>query len=120
VKRQQKHYTTFSCNENPSTRRFPPRLAASDYSLTVLDPCYDATDPDEWQRFFSKYEPNGDVVCVTVAVDNQALTSLLLDQRQLRYEIAAKLMVDEVYDEEIGERRLERRLERGLGAHQKY
>lgn len=60
------------------------KQTASDYSLTVLDPCMDATNPDEWQRFFARYEPDGGVIAVTVAVNNRKLTRLLLQQRQLR------------------------------------
>ena len=78
------------------------KQTASDYSLTVLDPCKDATDPDEWRNFFAKYEPNGDVVCVTVSINNQALMKLLLRQRSLRHNITEKLLIDEVYDEEVG------------------
>jgi hypothetical protein len=72
---------------------------ASDYSLTVLDPCRDATDPDEWRNFFSRFEPNGNVACVTVAVDNTAFVSLLVRQRVLREKIDMVLDEDEEYDE---------------------
>ena len=69
---------------------------ASDYSLTVCDPCMDALSADEWRNFFSKYEPNGDVTCVCVAVDNEKLLVLLVKQRVLRNAIETGLMDDEV------------------------
>ena len=83
--------------------RFDEKVqTASDYSLTVCDPCLDALSADEWRNFFSKYEPNGDVTCVCVAVDNEKLLALLVKQRVLRNAIETGLMDDEVYDEEIG------------------
>ena len=83
--------------------RFDEKVqTASDYSLTVNDPCMDALSADEWRNFFSKYEPNGDVTCVCVAVDNEKLLKLLVRQRILRSAIEMGLMEDEVYDEGVG------------------
>jgi len=80
--------------------RFDEKVqTAADYSLTVHDPCEDAIDPDEWADFFSRF---GEVACITVALDNQTLVSLLCEQRRLRLEISLQLKENSSYDEEIG------------------
>ena len=51
---------------------------AQDYSILVQDPDADATNPDEWQQFFSQF---GHVSYVTVAIDNGDLVHKLADRR---------------------------------------
>ncbi|GMH94230.1 hypothetical protein TrST_g13678 [Triparma strigata] len=76
---------------------------ASDYSLTVHDPCPDAHTCDEWCDFFTRY---GEVAAVCVTLDNQNLVNLLVEQRRLRSEISLNLLNEnggsQSYDEEIG------------------
>jgi hypothetical protein len=47
----------------------------------VCDPDVDAVDPDEWERFFSKY---GTVAAVSVVLDNNDLLSRFAARRSLR------------------------------------
>ena len=85
--------------ENFLTRRFH---AASDYSLTVHDPCPDAHTCDEWCDFFTRY---GEVAAICVTLDNQNLVNLLVEQRRLRTQISLNLLNEnggsQSYDEEI-------------------
>jgi hypothetical protein len=58
---------------------------AQDYSIIVNDPDADATDPDEWQKFFSQF---GHVSYVTVAINNGELLKALAARRLLCRKIA--------------------------------
>ncbi|GMH93040.1 hypothetical protein TrVE_jg7780 [Triparma verrucosa] len=72
---------------------------AQDYSIMVNDPDANATDPDEWQKFFSQF---GHVSYVTVALNNGTLLSLLAKRkaimRQLGFETTAKKTEDQQID----------------------
>lgn len=60
---------------------------ASDYSVQVENPPFDeGYDPEDWKSYFSQF---GTVVAVTVAVDNEGLTKVLLERRSY-----LKLLVD--------------------------
>ena len=56
-----------------------------DYSIVVNDPDDDATNPDEWQQFFSQF---GHVTYVTVAINNGGLVTALAARRLLCRKIA--------------------------------
>lgn len=55
-------------------------LSSQDYSIVVLDPDEDATDPDEWFRFFSRF---GKVKYITVAKKNKNLGIILAKKEKL-------------------------------------
>mmetsp|Transcript_606 Transcript_606/g.975 ORF Transcript_606/g.975 Transcript_606/m.975 type:complete len:793 (-) Transcript_606:298-2676(-) len=57
-------------------------LSASDYSIKVDDPPLDATDPDEWKEFFSRFE-GAHVTYVTVGLDNKHVVNALIKRRLL-------------------------------------
>lgn len=64
-------------------------LTASDYSIQIDNPPADATDPEEWNRFFSQF---GDgVVYVTVALHNEELVNLLVKRRTLLKKIGDRV-----------------------------
>merc|ERR1719491_2322830 len=52
----------------------------SDYSIIVTNPPGDATDPDEWQQFFSQFDL-AHVTCCTVTLDNDLLVRYLVKRR---------------------------------------
>lgn len=54
---------------------------ASDYSIIVHDPPVDAFDPEEWRAYFSPY---GEVVAVSVCLDNGDLLERLARRKQLK------------------------------------
>jgi hypothetical protein len=62
-----------------------------DYSLAVTDPDNDATDPDEWMKFFEQF---GEVAAVTVHKNNgdllHALGQRAMIVRAIDYETGAK------------------------------
>jgi hypothetical protein len=53
---------------------------AQDYAIIVQDPDKDATDPEKWRAFFSKF---GHVTYVTVALDNGDLLQALASRRSI-------------------------------------
>jgi hypothetical protein len=55
-------------------------LTAQDYSIQVDNPPSDATDPEEWKRFFQQF---GNVAFVTVALNNEAVLEALAQRRDL-------------------------------------
>lgn len=67
----------------------------SDYSIQVLDPPSGDYDPDEWASFFSQF---GRVAAVTVAVDNEALTDVLIARRALLKRLTGRLPLDFAFD----------------------
>ena len=58
---------------------------AQDYSIMVDDPDADATNPDEWQAFFSQF---GHVSYVTCAINNGELIQKLAERRVTALKIA--------------------------------
>lgn len=62
----------------------------SDYSIKVENPPPDAYDPEEWKSIFSQY---GKVVAVTVAVDNEELTRILVKRRTYRNSLYKRLPI---------------------------
>jgi hypothetical protein len=67
----------------------------SDYTLQVLDPPSDATDPHEWYNFFSRY---GDVKMITVVKDTHKLTELLMTKVKLARACALRLSGEQRLD----------------------
>lgn len=57
---------------------------ASDYSIQIENPPADATDPEEWRRFFNHFadEEGKGVTLVTVALDNAKLVKALIQRRK--------------------------------------
>ena len=68
--------------------------SAQDYSLVVENPPLDASDPDEWYDFFSRF---GMVRYVTVNRENTTLLKLLLEKRLIlrRYPPAVRDTLDQ-------------------------
>ncbi len=68
--------------------------SAQDYSLVVENPPADASDPDEWYDFFSRF---GVVRYVTVNRENTALLKLLLEKRLIlrQFPAAARDLLDQ-------------------------
>ena len=68
---------------------------ASDYSINILNPPKDASDPKEWKDFFENIYIDRDVdvhvTCCTVGIDNQQLLLSLLRRRELRQRIRFNL-----------------------------
>ena len=66
---------------------------ASDFSIIINDPDPNATDPDEWKQFFEQCG-FGNVVSVTVALNNGPLITLLAARSeivdQIRLELAGQ------------------------------
>lgn len=93
--------------EHANTIQDESEQTASDYSVVVMDPRPDATDPDDWKHFFEEQCGFGKVVCVTVALNNAKLMKQLaaLDfiNEQLRFEIDEDAMksVPTSYQEQI-------------------
>jgi hypothetical protein len=73
------------------------RQTSSDYSLVVNDPPSNAYDPDEWEQYFSPY---GEVVAVTILVDNGELLERLAKRRYLKTMVES--MGDKQYRPSIG------------------
>lgn len=67
---------------------------AQDYSLVVRNPPPDASDPDEWEKFFGRF---GKVRYVTIVRNNKALMTLLLQKRLLVRDFPGIMSV-EAYD----------------------
>jgi hypothetical protein len=64
-------------------------LTASDFSIQVDNPPADATDPADWQTFFAQF---GQVVYVTVALDNAPLLRKLVQRRTILLQAHPHLM----------------------------
>jgi hypothetical protein len=60
-----------------ATKADEAEQTAQDYSLMVNDPDPDATDPDEWKKFFSQF---GHVSYVSVAINNATLMKELANR----------------------------------------
>jgi hypothetical protein len=71
-------------HENITTKADESEQTAQDYSIMVDDPDPDATDPDEWQKFFEQF---GHVTYVTVALNNSQLIKLLGKRKFLLQEL---------------------------------
>eukprot|EP00546_Thalassionema_frauenfeldii_P014586 CAMPEP_0178929534 /NCGR_PEP_ID=MMETSP0786-20121207/20660_1 /TAXON_ID=186022 /ORGANISM="Thalassionema frauenfeldii, Strain CCMP 1798" /LENGTH=762 /DNA_ID=CAMNT_0020605815 /DNA_START=863 /DNA_END=3151 /DNA_ORIENTATION=- len=57
---------------------------AQDYSIVISNPPSDATDPDEWKRFFDTNFGSGvHVTCCTVGNDNHHLVRALVRRREI-------------------------------------
>lgn len=56
---------------------------AQDYSVRITNPPSDATDPEEWRRFFFERCDGAQVTVCTVAVDNDFLIRTLVERREL-------------------------------------
>ena len=68
---------------------------AADYSIVVLDPNPDATDPEEWRTYFSTF---GHVSYVSIGSDNGNLLNLLAAKRSVLMELHRELEEDEDED----------------------
>ena len=67
---------------------------SSDYSIKIRNPPPDATDPEEWRRFFSRFaDRNGGVVVCTIALDNAELVGALIRRRRLVKKLSESLPV---------------------------
>ena len=62
------------------------KVTATDYSVRVKNPPKDATDPDEWEAFFAKFDSKG-VTVVTILLNNAPLLRALMKRRHLRKEL---------------------------------
>ena len=62
-----------------TTKADEAEQTAQDYAIMVNDPNPDATDPDEWHKFFKQF---GHVSYVTVAINNGKLLRLLSRRKQ--------------------------------------
>ncbi|KAL7578142.1 hypothetical protein ACA910_012587 [Epithemia clementina (nom. ined.)] len=56
---------------------------AQDYSIVIQNPPGDATDPDEWRRFFHERFDEAHVTACTIAVDNDLLVRSLVERREV-------------------------------------
>ena len=63
---------------------------ASDYAVKVSNPPPDATDPDEWKKFFQRFCEKG-VVSVTIVLNNAKLISALVKRRAILKKLKAML-----------------------------
>mmetsp|Transcript_21234 Transcript_21234/g.32376 ORF Transcript_21234/g.32376 Transcript_21234/m.32376 type:complete len:1003 (-) Transcript_21234:251-3259(-) len=68
-------------------------LTASDYSIRVTDPPEDATDPDEWEQYFSE-NFGARVVYCTIAMNNEKLIDALAKRRTIAQAITHILPPD--------------------------
>eukprot|EP00557_Chaetoceros_sp_GSL56_P010713 CAMPEP_0176478664 /NCGR_PEP_ID=MMETSP0200_2-20121128/1309_1 /TAXON_ID=947934 /ORGANISM="Chaetoceros sp., Strain GSL56" /LENGTH=987 /DNA_ID=CAMNT_0017874621 /DNA_START=38 /DNA_END=3001 /DNA_ORIENTATION=- len=75
------------------------QVTASDYSIRVKNPPKDATDPDEWEAFFSKYDSKG-IAIVTILLNNAPLLRALLRRRTLRKNLSNLLYDIDINNEE--------------------
>ena len=65
-------------------------LAPRDYSITVLNPPEDATEPEEWRDFFeSRFGAH--MTCCTVTIDNDLLVKTLAGRREVIALLAEKV-----------------------------
>ena len=55
---------------------------AQDYSIVIENPPGDATDPEEWRKFFFDQFDGAQVTACTVAVDNDLLVRSLVERRE--------------------------------------
>ena len=55
---------------------------AQDYSIVIENPPGDATDPEEWRKFFYENFDGAHTTAVTVAVDNDLLVRSLVERRE--------------------------------------
>ncbi|CAJ1954597.1 unnamed protein product [Cylindrotheca closterium] len=78
------------------------KVTTADYSVCVLNPPPDAKNPDEWRNFFEKFAQgeSGQVTCVTVALDNEALINVLANRRVYFNYLRMKLPNDVDYDDD--------------------
>lgn len=65
---------------------------AQDYSIVVENPPEDATDPEEWRRFFYENFEGAHVTAITIAVDNDLLVKSLVERREVLRKI--EMMVE--------------------------
>ena len=64
---------------------------AQDYSIVITNPPPDATDPEEWRRFFKENCDGAEVTVCTCAVDNDFLVRTLVERREKLRIIESKL-----------------------------
>lgn len=65
---------------------------AQDYSIVVENPPADATDPEEWKKYFYDNFDGAHVTAITIAVDNDLLVRSLVRRREVLREI--EMMVE--------------------------
>jgi hypothetical protein len=56
--------------------------SAQDYSIVIENPPGDATDPEEWRKFFYDNYDGAQVTACTIAVDNDLLVRSLVERRE--------------------------------------
>lgn len=64
---------------------------AQDYSIAIMNPPEDATDPSEWKRFFESRFDGCKVVVCTVGVDNDVIVQNLVRRREILHKIEMML-----------------------------
>ena len=63
---------------------------AQDYSVVIHNPPGDATDPDEWRKFFlDAFDAR--VTACTIAVDNDLLVRALVERREILRQVEMSL-----------------------------
>ncbi len=65
---------------------------AQDYSLLVVDPNPDSSDPDEWYKFFSRF---GSVKYVTITIKNSKLKDMLKKKHSILKQLQKLLDIKE-------------------------
>ncbi|KAL7559514.1 hypothetical protein ACA910_010325 [Epithemia clementina (nom. ined.)] len=75
------------------------KLTATDYSIVVRNPPYDAYDPDVWRNFFERFAEN-QVTCVTVAINNEKMLRKLIARRVHRNNLRLMLPPGSDMDDE--------------------
>lgn len=61
---------------------------AQDYSIVVENPPPDATDPEEWRKFFFDNFEGAHVTAITIGVDNDILVKALVKRREVLAKIS--------------------------------
>ena len=64
---------------------------AQDYSVVVENPPHDATNPEEWRKFFYENFEGATITAITIAVDNDLLVRSLVRRREVLREIEMKV-----------------------------
>lgn len=63
---------------------------AQDYSIEILNPPRDATEPEEWKKFFeSRFSVQ--TTCCTVSINNDLLIKALVERREVLHRIEEKI-----------------------------
>mmetsp|Transcript_9293 Transcript_9293/g.15873 ORF Transcript_9293/g.15873 Transcript_9293/m.15873 type:complete len:1352 (-) Transcript_9293:1785-5840(-) len=63
---------------------------AQDYSIEISNPPKDATEPEEWKKFFeSRFGVH--TTCCTVTIDNDLLVKALAERREVLHQIEEKI-----------------------------